>query len=84
MLDVSSKVEAQIFKNASMISDLIKRKYEITALAQNLFTHDRVQTYIGEITSAVDAVLRDTCDSCGFEHNLRTKTLAALERIGSI
>ena len=83
-LDISSKTEHQLFINVSRLTEIIKRKYEVTVLSQSLFTHERVTSYVGEITSTIDAILRDTCESCGVEHNMRSRTLEALVKVGDI
>lgn len=66
------------------LSNLIKRKYELLAIASNTIPRERVLAYINQVQLVLDKLLRNTCDNCGYVHKTRDTVIKALSRLEDV
>jgi len=73
-----------ISRTIDRLSETIKRKYEILQIAGMVIPRDAVRSYLQQLSTSIDQVLRDTCSECGHEHGMRDKVITALELLGDL
>lgn len=74
----------EIRKTINDLSNTIKKKYQVMLLAQETIPRTRVRSYIGQILNILNSTLRNTCESCGHDHQTLNNVQQSLGLIGEI
>lgn len=74
----------EIQSSVSLLSTLIKRKYETAQIAGQIISREAIVQYMNRVQLVLDGILKNQCPSCNAEHGLRDKVIDELEKIPAL